>query len=262
MPLTNKNMTRSEIVVATCAAAVVVFCLAFFVIAYTPLRNFIPGYPTQEVRTKQIQTAMRLDSLERSVRLWEFYSENLRKVISGEKPVRIDSLVKAFNREEEQLARTGLEEGTAHSDSLLRALVMEKERFSISRTDKSASLPIEGRLMFKPVSGTVSEGFEAALHPFVEISARGGSTVKSILKGTVVYAEWTQEHLWTIIIQHDADILSVYRNNQKLLRETGEKVEAGSAIAILDKGADGAARMELQIWNAGKVEDPERYINF
>lgn len=257
MPQTNKKLSRNEIVVIAGAIAAVGFALSFFIIAYTPLKNLIPDYPTVEVRARQVQTAMRLDSLEREVSLWELYSDNLRRVIAGEAPIQIDSIVKALDSRDE----AAVPSSRANVDSTLRSNVAEQERFNISQEQKKG-LSIEGQHMFKPLSGTVSSGFEPTIHPYIEIAAPGSSPVKSILDGTIIYSEWTQDHLWSIIIQHDGGVISVYRNCQKLLRKASDKVSAGTSIAILGGMNNEVSNLCFELWNNGQIEDPALYINF
>ena len=203
---------------------------------------------------------MRIDSLESVIYRWELYSENLRRVVEGEEPLKIDSLINA-NRES---SRTQVDASElALKDSLLRQQVKEEEQFDISGRDKR-NLPIEGLHFFTPLKGVVSQGYDPAVHPYIDITAPAGSVVKAILDGTVINDSWSEDTGYTIQIQHDGDIISIYKHNEKLLKKTGEKVTAGSPIALV--GNTGrlttGEHLHFELWYKGEAIDPTRYISF
>lgn len=239
----------------------VMLCAAIFsLIAFTPLKTFIPGYPDARTKRAAIQNAIRVDSLESVIYRWELYSENLRRAVEGEEPVNIDSLINIHNREKE-LSKDP--EYVKRQDSLLREEVMTEEMFDISGKDQR-KLPIEGMMFFTPLKGVISQGYDAALHPFVDITAPEGSVVSAIADGTVIYEGWSDADGYTLHIQHDGDIVSIYKHNEKLLKRTGDKVKAGSPIALI--GNTGSLttgeHLHFELWYKGETLDPTRYINF
>ena len=239
----------------------VMLCAAIFsLIAFTPLKTFIPGYPDARTKRAAIQNAIRVDSLESVIYRWELYSENLRRAVEGEEPVNIDSLINIHNREKE-LSKNP--EYVKRQDSLLREEVRTEEMFDISGKDQR-KLPIEGMMFFTPLKGVISQGYDAALHPFVDITAPEGSVVSAIADGTVIYEGWSDADGYTLHIQHDGDIVSIYKHNEKLLKRTGDKVKAGSPIALI--GNTGSLttgeHLHFELWYKGETLDPTRYINF
>jgi len=258
--LFNLHFTRTGFFVALVSIIVVFTALIYSIIAYTPVRTFIPGYPDAHSKRAAIQNAIRIDSLENVIYRWELYSENLRRVVEGEEPLKIDSIINANRSREaspEELADMALR------DSLLRQHVKEEEQFDISDRDKR-DLPIEGLHFFTPLKGVVSQGYDQAIHPFIDITAPAGSVVKATLDGTVIYDGWSEEAGYTIQIQHDGDIVSIYKHNEKLLKKTGEKVTAGSPIALV--GSTGSLttgdHLHFELWYKGESVDPTKYINF
>lgn len=239
----------------------VMLCAAIFsLIAFTPLKTFIPGYPDARTKRAAIQNAIRVDSLESVIYRWELYSENLRRAVEGEEPVNIDSLINIHNREKE-LSKDP--EYVKRQDSLLREEVRTEEMFDISGKDQR-KLPIEGMMFFTPLKGVISQGYDAALHPFVDITAPEGSVVSAIADGTVIYEGWSDADGYTLHIQHDGDIVSIYKHNEKLLKRTGDKVKAGSPIALI--GNTGSLttgeHLHFELWYKGETLDPTRHINF
>lgn len=256
--LVTLHFTRTTFFVAVVTILVLLCAAIYSIIAFTPVRTFIPGYPDARSKRAAIQNAITIDSLENVIFRWELYSENLRRAVEGEEPVKIDSLIKAKN------AATELDmEAIARQDSLLREQVKEEEKFGISgRTQRD--LPIEGLHFFTPVTGVISQGYDPAIHPYIDIAAPEGSVVKATLDGTVIFAGWSDEAGHTIQIQHEGDIVSIYKHNEKLLKKAGDKVTAGSPIALVGNTGELTTgdHLHFELWHKGQTVDPTLYIKF
>ena len=255
-----RKFTRGSFIAAIISFLVLLSLVVYCILAFTPLRTTIPGYPNAQTKRDAIQNAIKIDSLETIISRWELYSLNLSRIVNGEEPFRIDSTILAGR----QGALTEAEaEYLAGKDSLLRQTVMEEEQFSISGGE-SRQLTIEGMHFFTPLSGVVSQGYDPILHPYIDITASAGSVVLSILDGTVIFAGWNDESGYTIQIQHANDIVSIYKHNQKLLKKTGDKVSAGASIALV--GNTGSLttgdHLHFELWYKGDAVDPTKYINF
>lgn len=258
--LVTLHFTRTSFFI-TVVTILVVLCAAIFsIIAFTPVRTFVPGYPDARSKRAAIQNAIRIDSLENVIFRWELYSENLRRVVEGEEPIKIDSLIKA--KSSAQTEAVDLAE-LARQDSLLREHVKEEEQFGISSRGKR-NLPIEGLHFFTPLKGVVSQGYDPAVHPYIDIAAAAGSMVKATLDGTVIFAGWSDDAGYTIQIQHDGDIVSIYKHNEKLLKKTGDKVTAGTPIALVGNTGEltTGEHLHFELWHKGETVDPTLYIKF
>lgn len=249
----------------TAISVIVLFTLTIFCItAFTPVRTFIPGYPDAHSKRAAILNAMRIDSLEAVISSWYLYSENLRRVIDGKQPIKIDSLLES--RKKDGAAVSGGKSSMTMSgkqDSLLRATVLQEEKFELSESGKR-KLPIEGMHFFSPLKGVISQGYDPIIHPYIDITAPANSVVMSVLDGTVIFAGWNDEAGYTIQIQHDNDIVSTYKHNQKLLKKTGDKVSAGSPIALVGNTGSLSTgdHLHFELWYRGEAVDPTKYINF
>ena len=254
------HFTRTTLTVTLVSMTILFSALLFSLIAFTPLRTFIPGYPDAMSKRAAIQNTIKIDSLERVIFRWELYSENLRRVVEGQEPYRIDSLIKlshAHKADKEEMKRY------LRQDSILRNEVQKEEQFGISARSKR-DLPIEGRHFFTPLNGVISQGYDPALHPFIDITAKEGSVVKATLDGTVIHAGWNDETGYTIQIQHEGDIISIYKHNEKLLKGIGDKVTAGAPIALVGNSGSlsTGAHLHFELWHNGESVNPTRYINF
>lgn len=255
----SKKFTRIGALVTAVTVIVVTIATIFCVIAFTPIRTLIPGYPDARSKHDAIKNAITIDSLENVLTKWELYSENLRRVVDGQEPLKIDSLMEVRKNP----AEAGDSRELAEKDSLLRKEVADEDRFDI-KPGSARTLPIEGMHFFTPLKGVVSQGYDKALHPYIDITAPGNSVVMSVLDGTVISAGWNDTEGYTIRIQHEGDIISVYKHNQKLLKETGDKVTAGTPIAVL--GGTGSTsdgdHLHFELWHKGEAVDPTKYISF
>lgn len=236
------------------AFVVVIYCL----IAFTPIRKGIPGYPDSRSKQAAVQTAIKVDSLERVISRWELYSENLRRVFDGKEPLKLDSLLRSAgigtDKSRSELSR---------QDSILRNNVISQEKFSVSE-EKRRNLPIEGMHFFPPLKGVISQGYDKVIHPYVDITAPANSVVMSVLDGTVIFAGWNEDYGYTIQIQHQNDIVSIYKHNMKLLKTTGDKVKAGTPIALVGNTGNLSTgeHLHFELWYKGEAVDATKYINF
>lgn len=253
-----RKVTRAGLFAALSVAFVTLLAVVYCLVAFTPLRTTIPGYPDATTRNEAVRNAIRIDSLETIVTRWEFYADNLRRVVDGLEPVSLDSIPGRAARKytDEDAVRY------AGRDSLLRQTVREAEQFDL--TDRQRDLRIEGRHFFTPLKGVVSQGYDPVLHPYVDITAPAGTVVKSVLDGTVIFADWSDDTGYTIGIQHSGDIVSIYKHAQQLLKKQGDKVTAGAPIALL--GSSGALasgdHIHFELWYQGEPVDATGFISF
>lgn len=254
------RFTKPQFIWAAVSTGILVLVLIFCIIAYTPIRTFIPGYPDARSRRQAVQNSLRIDSLQTRILQWELYAENLRRVVSGEDPIRLDSLILGSRASR----RTSDSVFLALRDSLLRADVVEQEQFGVSSSSSQKKLPIEAMSFFSPIKGVVSKGYEASIHPWVDVTAPSGSTVTAVLDGTVIFTGWEDSSGYTIVIQHTGDIVSIYKNNQKLLRKSGDAVKAGTAIGMLasSESLTKGDHLHFELWYAGEPVNPADYIKF
>ena len=259
-PIFVTRFSRTRFLTAS-VSAIVLVCLLFFIItAYTPVRTLIPGYPDARAKRAAIQNAIKIDSLEMLVSRWELYSENMKRILSGQEPLRIDSLIMQMAGQDK---KTLSEKKIREQDSILRMNVTKEEQFQLSLAE-GRNLHIEGMHFFCPLKGVISQGYDPSIHPFIDITAPANSMIYAVLDGTVIASGWNDDSGYTIQIQHVNDIISIYKHNQKLLRKVGDKVTAGEPIAIV--GNTGTLttgeHLHFELWYRGEAVDPTKYINF
>ncbi len=258
--LKSVRFTRTTFVITIISCVVILCATIFSIIAFTSVRTFIPGYPDASTQREAIQNAIKADSLEAVIFKWELYAKNLRRVLEGEKGLAIDSLMTISQQQAKDASQI---KHFKAQDSLLRKTVQAEEMFELGGRNKR-SLPIEGMHFFVPLKGVITQGYDPAIHPFLDIAAPEGTAVNAIADGTVIYTGWSEETGYTIQVQHESDIVSIYKHNNRLIKKLGDRVKAGTAIALV--GNTGilttGPHLHFELWYKGESIDPTKHINF
>lgn len=229
------------------------------IIAYTPLREYIPGYPTQKERLLIINNSILVDSLENQLAIRDSYFEKIKAVIKGEIPNS------NANQMDSNLVVSKVKFNTYNHDSIFRQKLLEEQlNLSLQEKDKPGR-NISQIHFFPPLKGMVNEPFDATQgHYAVDILAEPNSRVSAVLDGTVIFADYTINTGYVIYIQHERNIISIYKHNTELLKATGDKVKAGEAIAIMGNSGELSTgpHLHFELWYNGVAVNPELYIEF
>ncbi|MBT4293436.1 MAG: M23 family metallopeptidase [Cryomorphaceae bacterium] len=231
---------------------------AFMVIYITPLKEYFRGYTSIELRENAVENSMKLDSLESLYLTQSNYIKSLQDLLSGN--ISFEDLDKntatlETNQIELQLVKTNTE------DSLLRVLVDEEDKYN--------AFELEGQrfttVLFPPVKGGLSSRYDNEnKHYGVDIVMPENSPVHSISEGIVVFAEWTSETGFVIIIEHLNGLTSIYKHNSSIIKVQGDRIETGEIIAFT--GNTGSLttgpHLHFELWYQGEPVDPESYIEF
>lgn len=230
------------------------------IIITTPIRNYLPGYLDVGVRKEIVENALRADSLERMVAIHELYLSNVAGILSGTLPLdsirQIDSL--ATNDENYEIPRSPSEEAFVKEFA-------EEEKYNLTVLADPEKVPTDGVFFYKPVNGTVSAHYEAAIrHYGVDLVAKERESVLATLDGTVVYAGFDSNQGNVIQLQHKNGFISVYKHNALLLKEVGDIVQAGEAIALVGNTGklSTGPHLHFELWYKGNPVNPEEYIAF
>jgi len=256
--------SRLKIIFIAAILLILILSFCFAAVAFTPLRELIPGYPSAESRRLAIENAATLDSLENAIALQDLLLTNIQRIVTGRKPFDVDSMFVSAPADSAAPLDTSRMNIISRDDSLLREEVSSMEKYAIS-SRKDRVRQIEGMLFFPPVKGIITEQYnEAIRHPYTDIAVPSNTIVNSVLDGTVISAFWTDDTGYNVQIQHMNNLISVYRHCSSLLVKTGDKVSAGTAIAIIgDTGRlSSGSHLHFELWYKGEPVDPALYIKF
>lgn len=257
----NFRLSRLNVINFGVIFSIVMVTLTTIIIAFTPLRQFIPGYPTESLRRSIIRNAITIDSLQTELDLRGQYLGNLKSIILGEEPKTHQVL------SDSTTDYSKIEFSRSKEDSILRAQVEEEEKYNL--TSKSAKSDVINQFtdlqFIAPVKGIITDKFNPAKeHSAVDIVASKDEVVKAVLDGTITLATWTPKTGNIIYIQHKYNIVSIYKHVATILKTEGQKVKAGDAIAIIGNTGEYSTgpHLHFELWKDGKPVNPEKYISF
>ena len=240
------------------SAVTVIFLITAVIIAFTPLKNYLPGYMNKEVREQVVTNALRADSLQWLMERQRMYIMNIQDIVSGSVKAdsvhSIDSLTVV--RSEELMERTQAEDE-------FRKLYEESERYNLTSLDNAQA--ITGLMFVRPTRGMLTSMFDANKKHFgVDVAASPNESVLATLDGTVVLATYTADTGYLIQVQHAQNLVSVYKHCGSLLKQVGDVVKAGEAIALVGNTGEKTTgpHLHFEIWNRGRALDPTKYIVF
>jgi murein DD-endopeptidase MepM/ murein hydrolase activator NlpD len=254
------RLSRLNIMAITGILTLLVIALVYIVIAYTPVRELIPGYPDAMISHHIRQNAMKLDSIQRELAIRDQYFLNINRIVNGERPMDyLNDTSNSQSSDEIIFSRSS-------NDSILRQKVEAEEQFRLSISDQPAKgEELHDIHFFTPVRGIITNPFNPMdNHYGIDLVAGPDEVVKAALSGTVTMATWTLETGHVIQIQHDNNIMSVYKHNAELFKTVGMKVNAGDAIAIVGNSGEltTGPHLHFELWYNGAPLNPADYIAF
>ena len=256
----NMRLTRLNLIALVGVLLFLLVAITYILIAFTSIREWIPGYPDAAMRQHIRSNAMKVDSLEKEQSVRDLYFDNLNRIISGEAPELY------MNDTTGMVDADAINFRRSNNDSLLRRQVEADEQFRLSILDDAqGSRNLTDMHFFTPVKGIITGVFSPADGHFgVDLVAEPDEVVKAALDGTVTMSTWTLETGYVIQIQHDSELMTSYKHNASLFKTVGEKVGAGDAIAIVGNSGEltTGPHLHFELWHDGVPLDPTDYIVF
>ena len=254
------NMSRLNVFLLTCVSLTLLIGGTTLIIAFTPLREYIPGYTSTNIRRQMVNINQLSDSLKIKLDSRERYLQNIRNIIEG---VPVDT-TNFYVPENISVQNDGAVE-RVYEDSMLRERIESEDRFNFFSSESSDNLTLEKLLFFKPVDGLVTQSFNAdEKHYGVDVVSKENELIKSTLGGIVVFSSWTSETGNVIAIQHVNNFVSIYKHNSALLKQQGETVTVGESIAIIGNSGKWSSgpHLHFELWHNNQAVNPENYILF
>lgn len=252
------KLNRLNVFVFGTLFTVVLIALTTILIAFTPLREYIPGYSSTALKKRAVLLTYKTDSLERALRINQEYIRSLRQVLTG------DVKTADFNKDSIlEVVRQELDSARivpSKQDSLLRDIVAQEDRYNPLVEEDVVNL-----VLFPPVKGPISQSYDSESQHFaVDVVTALNSPVKATADGTVIFAGWTPDTGHVIILEHPNDLISVYKHNASLTKEQGDLVQSGEVIATAgDTGElSTGPHLHFELWSGGYPINPENFIDF
>lgn len=251
--------SRLQVILLICLFVAIIGGGMFALFAWTPLHNILPGYLHRETRIQIIDNAIRLDSLTRQMQLRDQYMENIARILNDE--IAIDSIT--LN---DSIAAS-LDSVTKWTPDILSKSSPESEAFA-QEYEKNERFNLtmlpslsEGILFHTPLTGKIIKTYNPQQGSYgIEIETTRNTAVSAVLDGSIVAITHTIANGYVVVVQHNNNFISIYRNVGECLRKVGDKVNAGQRIALVGTATNNIAQFEL--WYAGTAINPQQYIVF
>lgn len=253
------TLTPLGILVAVSAITIVMTAIVVGLIAFTPVREYIPGYADMGMEKDMITLTEKTDSLMYEANAQKLYLDNLKKILQGN-----DTAVNIQNPTDTTKKYDKLDYTRSPEDSALRSEMETGDEYSLA-LGVTRKTGISGYFFFAPVKGSVTSSFNLAEEHFgVDVASADNESVKATLDGTIISAGWSPEDGYVIQVQHSNNLISVYKHNAALLKKTGQFVKAGEPIAIIGSSGEHSTgpHVHFEIWYNGAPVDPQEYVVF
>lgn len=253
------KLTRLNVFVLTSLSAIFLVFFTILLIAFTPLREYIPGYSSAKLKKEASVLNYKTDSLVKELELNKQYYASIRKVLTGDvSTVEFDrdSLIEAAQKDSDILQVT-----TNKEDSLLREKVEKEDKYNLFEESTNQN----SFVLFPPVNGTISEEYNIEdKHFAVDVVVANDTPVKATADGTVIFAEWTVETGYVVIIEHNQELISVYKHNSAITKSQGDLVKAGEVIAMSGNTGELSTgpHLHFELWSKGYPVNPTNFIDF
>ena len=232
-------------------ALIVSFCLLALIILKTPLRNYLPGY-NDNIRQELVEQTYRLDSLQNVMDLQAVYLNTIRDVVSGN--VHTDSVQPLDSMELVQKEAMMAERSQVLEDFMQDYETREKDNLLLF--DQTVSHPVQ--TFFRPAQGVVVQSFNITEGRYgIVVNTQKDANVAATLTGTIVYEDYVTDEGWMLMVQHDADYLSMYYGLLKPFKRVGASVHAGETLGLVAQET-----MRFELWRRGLPLNPEEVVSF
>ena len=271
---------------------IILVLLTTILIAFTPLREYIPGYMQAGLVEQVYRSTIVIDSLENKLTQQEQMLSNIKSIIVGEE------IREEFIQKTDTVKVKPGKDVRSKSDSILRLEIESQDKYqvkpssSLKKTKKSENIPVHTNMagvqdkgvvrvytqmnfadnrsisdfiFYTPLKGKVISEYDSKKrHYGIDIAGRENAVIKSVYNGTVLFSDFTLKTGYIIAIQHPNNVISVYKHNSALLKHAGDVVRAGEPIAFLGNSGEltTGPHLHLEIWYNGKSVNPMEYISF
>ncbi len=223
----------------------IVLLLEYLLFAFTPIKVIIPG----------------INGNKSSI-----YSERLYE--NDKKQDSLDNLIKEYNIKINSMRKMfGDSSSSMNQEKSIFKLAsfQGNNNQSIDLKDNNLKLSSDNIIFFPPVRGYISDHFSLATEHFAtDIVTNKNAPVKATLDGYVLYAEWSASTGNVIILQHEKNLISIYKHNSVLLKKVGTFVHSGEAIALVGNSGEltTGPHLHFELWQNGNPLNPEEFVAF
>lgn len=243
------RLTLMNVFVLATLGAIVIIFVTSYIIAFTPLREYIPGYASDDLKRNATSLAIESDSIQKSLAANNAYLNSIKKVLRGELDLAKldkDSITPDTLQVDPEILKAG------ENEKNLRQSVQKDEQYSLSNPAAAKA----GLTFFSPVSAEVVRKFDPTSGSNgISFKTAKGTPVKATLKGTVIFAGFSIGSGNTVIIRHANGFTSVLKNLGDLTADVSDKVRAGQVV-----GMSASEPIEFELYKEETAVNPQQFL--
>lgn len=254
------RLTPLGIIIGVLAVTIVMTSIVISTVAFTPLREYIPGYGNIAERKQLLKLSLKTDSIEQTLETKDLYLKSLLNVVNEkvetkpEKPKRdTTGKYKLQNIK------------PSNADIQFREEYEENKDYVAAGVSKLKYKGLSELVFFAPVKGLVTNSYNVSDDHFgVDIVTKQDETIKSTLDGTVIFAGFSAQDGNVMQIQHSNNLVSMYKHCSTLIKKTGARVKSGEAIAVVGNTGEKShgSHLHFELWFNGSPIDPQEFVSF
>ncbi|MDR2681024.1 MAG: M23 family metallopeptidase [Tannerella sp.] len=252
------RLSQLSVFIYVCVFAFILITLTSVIIILTPIRNYLPGYLDVEVRKAILENALRADSLEERLSAQSNYIKNISGILSGN--INIDSIQYSDSM---SFVTSDFDIPRSDRESTFIEKFEEEEKYNLTALNPNP--PQTEMFFYRPLNGIISSAFDEEKRHFgIDLTSAPKTNVLATLDGTVIYTGFDPKYGNVISLQHKNDFISIYKHNDILLKEIGDRVITGEAIAVVGNTGELSTgpHLHFELWHKGTPVNPEEYIAF
>lgn len=255
------RMSPLGLLIGVAAITIVMTTLVISLVAFTPLREYIPGYGNVAERKQILRLSILADSLDQTLASRDMYINNLMNVLNEKVEGKPNKPTKDTTGKYKDVNTQASET----DKNFRKELENTKNSDLVNATATLKPNALSNTLFFIPVKGLVTTSFNISeAHYGCDIVAKKDELIKNTLDGTVVFAGFTNSDGYEIHIQHSGNLVSIYKHNSVLLKRVGDRVKSGESIAIIGNSGETSKgpHLHFELWYNGVPINPEDVVAF
>lgn len=254
------RLSPLSLIVGLMAITIVMTTLVITLVAFTPLREYIPGYGNITERKQILKLSIKADSIEQTLMDRELYMNNLLNVLKDSLETRSEKPKKDSSGK-----YVKLNTDASNLDKQFREDFEENRNNSIATITNSKLKGLSELVFFTPVKGMITTSYNLSeQHYGIDVVTKEDEMVKNVLDGTVVFTGYSAQDGYVIQVQHANNLTSIYKHNAEILKRTGERIKSGDAIAVVGNTGDRSkgTHLHFELWYNGIPINPQECIAF
>lgn len=254
------RLTPWGIIISALAMTIVLTSAVISIVAFTPLREYIPGYGNIAERKEILKLATMADSLDKAIEARDIYWQSVSNALNEKLETKTAKPKKDTTG---KFAKINTKAG--QNDLQFRDDYEKNKDKPIEQLAKLKYAGLSELVFFTPVIGLVTESFNLREDHFgVDVATKPDETIKSTLDGTIIFTGFSAGDGNIIQIQHGNNLVSIYKHCSAILKTTGTRVKSGEAIAVVGNTGEKSrgSHLHFELWFNGSPVNPQEFVAF